>query len=100
MAGVDLETLPLRRALNVVDTLRIDDAIPAVVVETRGGKVEVFDRRRVREELNKAIAGANTRTAPPAIRRPAEPDPTTWGLLPEHQRGLSAAMAFVAGGPL
>lgn len=103
LAGIDIRSLPFGRALNIIAALAVDDATPVVTVETRKG-IEVYDRRRVRGEVLAAMNGADDRAggaAQPAVTRrqaPAERwDRETWGLLPEHQAGLRAAMGFAAG---
>lgn len=106
MRGVDLLTLPLDHALDVVAALMVDDAMPVVAVETKRG-VELYDRRRVRGEVYAAIASAPDATAstrdartPPTRTERARAerwDRDTWGLLPEHQASARAAMAFAGG---
>lgn len=105
MAGMELADLPLDRALNVITALAVDDATPAVIVETKKG-IETYDRRRVRRDVLAQLHGEATggvRTQ--AGRAPARAkqvtsrtwDPATWGLLPEHQAAQRRAMGFAAG---
>ncbi len=99
LAGVDLldDNLPLDRALNVIEALMVDDAMPAVVVETKRGAI-VYDRVRVRSEIADRIDATQRAIGQTIPRRAgAAPDRQTWGLLPEHQAGLGAAMRFVGG---
>lgn len=104
MAGVELADLPLDRALNVLTAMAVDDAMPVVTVETRKG-VEVYDRRRVRGDVLAGLRGKGTEVPTgggqvPTVRRQAareEWNRETWGLLPEHQAGVRAAMSFAAG---
>lgn len=94
MAGIDLRELPLDRALNVITTLAVDDHIPLWSAETRKG-LEIYDRRRVRAELLDSLS--KQRVAPRPAAETSSWNRDTWGLLPEHQASMRAAMAFVGG---
>lgn len=104
MRGIDLLALPLDRALNIVTALMVDDATPTLSVETKKG-VEVYDRNRVRREVDAALDRASTEAPSRSVQAPTRArqarkkdwDPSTWGLLPEHQAAQQRAMTFAAG---
>lgn len=78
LAGVELSTLSLRRALNVVH---------ALMVEVVGAGPEALVARR---EIDDIFARRTT--------DPDEPDPETWGMSPEAVAGQEAAMRLFGGG--
>jgi hypothetical protein len=99
LAGVDLDTLPYDRALNVITALAVDDQMPRWSAETKKG-LEVYDRRRVRGELLESLGAGNGQHAPAATARQRAAqrwNPDTWGLLPDQQASTRAAMTFVGG---
>jgi hypothetical protein len=89
MSGVKLLELDLSSLLDVVYHLMIEDGIPHTKVQVADDRVELYDRARVRAELDERLDG---------ITPEGFGDDETWGVRPEHQAALRSAMAH-AGAP-
>jgi len=66
----------------------VEDQLPYTILEREEGKAEASTRELVKRMLNDSLGLAAPYQAP---------DPETWGLLPEHQRSLQAAVGFIGG---
>jgi hypothetical protein len=92
-----LTKLPLSDLCDVLISYAVDDETVRSTVQTAEDRVEPLTRRRAREALLGA-AGRSSPTAEPVPPGVADADPDTWGLLPEHQAGMRAAL-LMAGPP-
>lgn len=80
MVGIDVDTIPMRSLYPIVYSMIVDESY-----SVGGGETRLEGRNRVDEWLNEMHAEySNT----------ASYIEETWGLLPEHQTGLDAALAM------
>ena len=90
MNGLDIEEMPVDKTLSITYSLIVDESYN-LFEETRAD-----GRQRVDAWLAEYAAAA-------AHKPPPSADPETWGLLPEHQSGLSLALQMAGdvttGGP-
>lgn len=80
MAGIDVDTIPMSSLYPIVYSMIVDESYSVGSGETR-----LEGRQRVDEWLDEqrvAWSGGATHAE------------ETWGLLPEHQSGLEAALAM------